>query len=137
VLVLISRLCLGTPLTTFLLLILSVVFKTDIILKELTDNKKHLAIILDSNNNILTAVANDFEYHAEDNAIKNIINMISIGRMKQRRAKRLVMYVFRVSNMGMLLSRPCEKCQALLAKYDYLFNRVYYSISNYEIGRYF
>ena len=96
----------------------------------MADNKKHVAIITDSKGNIITFGHNFYtDYgtiHAEDAAIKRLKNMISRGKYKERRCRRLNMYIFRIGT-DLMMSKPCSSCQELLTDYWSWFGHVYYS----------
>jgi len=91
--------------------------------------------------NIIVSAPNDFDLHnisthAEDNVIKELLWLIGNGRMKERHARRLHMYIFCIGMEGqMKLSRPCEDCVVILSRYDHIFSRIYYSIDNDTLGR--
>lgn len=106
------------------------------------DTKKHLAIILDNEGNIMSVGYNVFQadnssIHAEDNAIRNLLNLVQIKRVKERRCRKLIMYVLSVRKNGNVKnSKPCENCQKILEKYDFMFNKIYYSMTDNIILRY-
>ena len=114
-----------------------------IVLKAFNDKKRHIAIITDNGGNILSIGMNSYTMpfgtiHAEDDAINNLLFKVSRGKMKTRLCKRLILYVFAISE-DLKMSKPCSKCQKLLDKYDTWFSRIYYSTGevNNIIERYY
>lgn len=102
--------------------------------KSLPDKKKHIAFITDSNGNIVSIGINKYTHphgsiHAEDDAIRSLSFQVSRGKFKERRCRRLVMYVFSISD-DLKMSKPCEDCQSLLKEYSEWFQKIYYSTGN-------
>jgi cytidine deaminase len=98
------------------------------------DDKKHIAFITDSNGNIISIGINKYAHpygsiHAEDAAIRYLIHQVSRGKFKERKLRRLTMYVFCIG-ADLKMSKPCLACQDLLQEYSSWFHRVYYSTGN-------